>query len=137
MLLGLFVNEFLVSADNSVLSAVYIQPPEGIKIPQEFNIYGITIEPNENIESITATLTCDQEYIADLQLSKQTDCNQQECTYSLLEIHWDGDTLTVDGTELNVQELTKYNEDQDWACGVTYSSNGYNEQLQTYIRGTC
>ena len=130
--------QFLVSTDNSVLSAVYIQPPEGIKIPQEFNIYGITIEPNENIESITATLTCDQSHITYLQLSKQTDCSQQECTYSLLEeIPWDGDILTVDGKELNVQELTKYNGDQDWACEVTYSSNGYDEQLQTYIRGAC
>ena len=59
--------------------------------------------------------------------------NYYKCTYSQ---SWYGS----DDTEFSAaQGLTKYNGDNDWACGVTYSSNGtsYDEQLQTYMRGAC
>ena len=124
-----------MSAGNHVLSAIYIEPPVNMDTSfQEFKIHCITIETSE-IDSITVRLTHDKNHTEEL--SRQNDCSWQDtkCIYSQ-EIFWNGDTYD---TEFSTQGLTEYNGDHDWACRVTYSSNGtsYNEQLQTYIEGAC
>ena len=121
-----------MSAGNSVLSAIYIEPPVNMDTSsQEFKILCITIETSE-IDNITVRLIHDQNHTEEL--SRSNDCSWQDnkCIYSQ-EISWNGDTYS------STQGLTEYNGDHEWACGATYSSSGtsYNEQLQTYIKGAC
>ena len=50
------------------------------------------------------------------------------------EVVWRADRTEFDETEFDEQGFTKYNADHDWACGVNYPINAYDD-LQTYIRG--
>ena len=96
-------------------------------------------ETYEIANSITVRLLHNQNHTEELDeqiiCSNSLQENHYKCTYSK-SIHWYG----LDGTEFSAaQGLAEYNGDNDWACGVTYYSNGtsYDEQLQTYIRGAC
>ena len=61
--------------------------------------------------------------------------NSTTLTYDYSEeVVWRADRTEFDETEFDAQGFTKYNADHDWACGVSYPINGYDD-LQTYIRG--
>ena len=46
------------------------------------------------------------------------------------EVVWRADRVEINSTEFSDQGLTRYNGDHDWACGVNYPTNKYND-LQT------
>ena len=61
--------------------------------------------------------------------------NSTTLTYDYSEeVVWRADRTEFDGTEFDEQGFIKYNADHDWACGVSYPTNRYDD-LQTYIRG--
>ena len=52
-------------------------------------------------------------------------------SYSVVE--WKADTIVIDQSEFENQNLTKHNGDHDWACLT--DQNNVKNNLQTYIRG--
>ena len=136
--------------DNTVLSAIYIEPPADVRsVPQNYTIHCITTGQSSN--NITVGMFLERHgnnyynsstvpvlgYSQDPPLLNTL--NSATLTYDYSEeVVWRADRVEVDSTEFNEQGLIKYNADHDWACGFNYPTDNSNKpdyDLQTYIRG--
>ena len=127
-------------ADNTVLSAIYIEPPVDVrKIPQSYTIHCITTgQKGSNIMAVGVFLERHGQSYYNNNVPPvlgycQTPRTTRTYDYSE-EVVWKADRTEFDQTEFSKLGLTKYNADHDWACGINYSISGYDD-LQTYIRG--
>ena len=145
------VYECLVFTDNTVLLAIYIEPPADVRsVPQNYTIHCITT--GQSTSSITVGLFLERHgnsyydsmfttNVPPVSGYNQTPpppstLNSATHTYDYSEeVVWRADRVEVDGTEFSAQGLTKYNGDHDWACGVSIAGGGGYDDLQTYIRG--
>ena len=116
-------------------------------VPQNYTIHCITsgvaagsitvkmyLENHENSDYTAQSPPPVLGYI--MQPLSPTTLNEADSTFGYSEeVVWRADTVVVDGTEFSDQGLTKYNGDHDWACHGDIT-NGDNNFLQTYVRGT-
>ena len=142
--------ECLIFAGNTVLSAIYIEPPADVRsVPQNYTIHCITT--GQSTSSITVELFLERhgntyyDPTINTNVPPVSGYNQHPPPPSILnsanhtydyseEVVWRADRVEVDETEFSAQGFTKHNGDHDWACGVNYVGGGYDD-LQTYIRG--
>lgn len=146
----IFLNNYfviIICTDNTVLSAIYIEPPADIRsIPQSYKIHCITTGWNRSNSTVGIYLERHGQSYYNAQIPAVLGYNQEPpCVHTLNitnltyydyseEVVWRADRVEFDQTEFNEQGLTNNNGDHDWACGVHYSTKGYDD-LQTYIRG--
>ena len=129
----------------SPLSAIYIELPADVSVPQSYAVHCITSGSEPHILNVQLFLeTHGSKYYNSTtppvsgyhQYPAHSELGMTIYDYSE-EVVWRADTVVVDGTEFSDQGLTKYNGDHDWACHVKIKdgfSSGV-DKLQTYIRG--
>ena len=134
-------------ADNTVLLAIYIDPPSDVKaVPQNYTIHCITT--GQSSSDITVGMFLErhaQNFYNGTNIPPVMGYSQIPPTVNTLnsatltydyseEVVWRADRTEFDETEFDEQGFTKYNADHDWACRVDKPISGYDD-LQTYIRG--
>ena len=135
-------------ADNTVLLAIYIDPPSDMKsVPQNYTIHCITT--GQSNSDITVGIFLERHaqnfyngtniippVIGYSQIPPTVNTlNSTTLTYDYSEeVVWRADRTEFDETEFDDLGFTKYNADHDWACRVDNPISGYDD-LQTYIRG--
>ena len=136
---------------NSVLSAIYIEPPADVRrVPQNYTIHCITT--GEIISSIIVGLFLERRsrayydkwnrppppvsgYIQTPPVVSTLNSSTLTHDYSE-EVVWSADRVENLDTEFGTQGLSQYNGDHDWACAVDYPNHPpHFATLQTYIRG--
>ena len=132
------VYECLVFTDNTVLLAIYIEPPADVRsVPQNYTIHCITTGQNDT--NITVELYLEKRPTRNKDLSSYhtnltsfltLNATTQTLDYSEVRV-WYADRTVVDATRFSGHGgLTEYNGDHDWTCEVVK-----NKDLSTYIRG--
>ena len=141
----------LCTIDNSVLAAIYIEPPADVRsVPQNYTIHCITT--GENTSSIIVGLFLDRRerahydhedhppppvlgYVQNPSVVGTLNSATLTHDYSE-EVVWSADRVVNYDTEFDAQGLSKQNGDHDWACAVDYpNQTPHFATLQTYIRG--
>ena len=137
----------MYTPDNTVLSAIYIDPPADVRsIPQSYTIHCITTGWSDSNTAVGIFLERHGQSYYDKIVPpvlgfngippNMSILNSAKQTYDYYEtVVWRADRVEVDETEFN-ESFTKYNGDHDWACRFVYPMlpEKY-EDLQTYIRG--
>ena len=140
-----YTNKLALLADNTVLLAIYIDPPTDVKSVPNYTIHCITTGQSSSNITVGMFLerhgqsyysVVDPPVIGYSQIPPTVNTlNSATLTYDFSEqVVWRADRTEFDETEFEEQGFTKYNADHDWTCGVSYPINGYVD-LQTYIRG--
>ena len=131
-------------AGNTVLLAIYIDPPSDMKtVPQNYTIHCITTEQSSSNITVGMFLEVHGQSYYNVKVPPVMGYSQIPPTVNTLnsasltydyseEVVWRADRTEFDGTEFYEQGFTKYNADHDWACGV---NDPITDDLQTYIRG--
>ena len=138
-----YTNKLTLFADNTVLLAIYIDPPVDMKsVPQNYTIHCFTTgQSSSDINFGMFLERHGQSYYdhvvppvigySEIPPTVNT-LNSTNLTYDYSEeVVWRADRTEFDETEFGEQGFTKYNADHDWACVVNYLY----DDLQTYIRG--
>ena len=130
---------------SSPLSAIYIELPANMSVPQNYTVHCITSGTSAHILNVQLFLETHGNEYHDSATPPVSGYNQTPAhsvlgsyTYDYSEeVVWRADTVVVDGTEFSEQGVTKYNGDHDWACHVNIIGGTSNDvdKLQTYIRG--
>ena len=136
------MHECLIFTGNTVLSAIYIEPPADVRsVPQNYTIHCITT--GQSTSSITVGLFLEKHeksyYYDQLQpqnissLSGYSTVSNTSLTYDFSEvIAWGTNIVEMEEPKIkDDQEIKeKYDGDHHWVCHVNS-----NETLETSIRG--
>ena len=130
------MSNFAYHADNTLLSAIYIEPPVDVRsVPQNYTVHCITTGKMFRPEDITVKLFSEKYETNSTGLILSTPVLKDSATKTFdyfTEVSWSADKVETTATEFSDHGFTQFNGDHDWICSIQEK----NEFLRTYIKGT-